>query len=54
MHAFYFQVDLDSVNMHSDFEKFDRRHLDVNLLPKDIVDTQRGSTIDYLDSHSSR
>ncbi|XP_076471877.1 uncharacterized protein LOC143301459 [Babylonia areolata] len=45
------QVDLDAVSMHTDF---DRRHLDVSLLPKDLVDSgQRGSAMDYLTSQTS-
>lgn len=46
------QVDLDAVSMHTDF---DRRHLDVSLLSKDLVDAgQRVTAIDYLTSQSSR
>ncbi|XP_070200820.1 uncharacterized protein [Littorina saxatilis] len=42
------QVELDAVGMHADFE---RRHLDVSMLPKDLVDSgQRGSAMDYLTS----
>jgi hypothetical protein len=46
------QMDLDGSGMHGDF---DRRHLDVGLLSKDLVDAgQRAAAMDYLASQSAR
>ena len=46
------QADLDAVGMHPDFE---RRHVDVSILSKDLVDSgQRGSAMDYLTAQTSR